>query len=240
MSIIPKALSNTSFYSRARANKNKIVQFYNTVIARIGSGFGVKPLSTRWGHDRGFPIGRYYLESFLKEYAHLIKGDCLEFRDDAYSSRFGGKAVSRVDVLHLDDSNPKATIVADLTKPNDIESNRFDCIVCTHVLHMIFNLDKAMSELYRILKPGGVLIVGVPHISMNDPHIDEIWRFTPAGLKNTLTLQFQESNIKIKAYGNALSAAFALRGLVTHEMTKRELEFHDERFAVEVCAVATK
>jgi predicted SAM-dependent methyltransferase len=35
-------------------------------------------------------------------------------------------------------------------------------IICTHVLHIIADLDTAIWELYRILKPGGVLLVAVP------------------------------------------------------------------------------
>lgn len=81
---------------------------------------GVRPLSEHWGWDRGLPVHRYYLEEFLKTFTADIRGRCLEFDIDLYASRFGGAGVSRVDVLHLDESNPRATIVADLTKPNDI------------------------------------------------------------------------------------------------------------------------
>jgi len=111
--------------------------------ARARLTVGLQPLSERWGWDRGFPIHRYYLEQFLHEYSSDIRGHCLEFQDDAYTTRFGGAAVSELDLLHIDDSNPKATIVADLTKPNKIPSNLFDCIVCSHVFHVILELDKA-------------------------------------------------------------------------------------------------
>lgn len=42
------------------------------------------------------------------------------------------------------------------------EDNTFDCIICSHVLEHIPDDQKAVQELYRILKKDGVLIVLVP------------------------------------------------------------------------------
>jgi len=208
--------------------------------ARIRLGVGVAPLSELWGVDRGVAICRYYLEQFLRERAADIRGHCLEFHDDGYTKVFGGSVVSRSDILHIDSSNPKATLVADLTKPNDLSSEVFDCIICTHVLHVIADLNKVVEELHRILKPGGVLLVGVPHVSMCDPQWHELWRFTAEGLETVLARVFGPEHVSVKAYGNSLTAAGQIRGLATHEFTRAELDFHDVRFAVEICARAVK
>lgn len=208
--------------------------------SRLRLTVGIHPLSELWGCDRGLAICRYYLEEFLHEFASDIRGHCLEFQDPAYTPRFGGSAVTGLDILHIDDSNPRATIVADLTKPNNIPSDHFDCIVCTHVLHIIFELDKVVSELHRILKPGGVLLVAVPHVSMCDPGYHELWRFTAEGLSSVLAEAFGGENVTVRAYGNSLTAAGQIRGLVVHEFTEAELHVHDSRFAVEVCARAVK
>jgi glycosyltransferase involved in cell wall biosynthesis/SAM-dependent methyltransferase len=208
--------------------------------ARARLTVGVTPLSYLWGSDRGLSIHRYYLEEFLKEFAHDIQGHCLEFQNPSYTFRIGGAAVEKLDILHIDATNPLATIVADLTKPNNLPSNRFDCIICTHVLHVIAELDRAVSELYRILKPGGVLLVAVPQISMCDPGFHELWRFTPEGLALVLAKAFGKDNVVVKAYGNSLTSAGEIRGLVTHEFNATILNYHDPRFAVEVCARACK
>ena len=201
---------------------------------------GLQPLSQLWGLDRGVPIHRYYLAHFLQESASAIRGYCLEFQEDSYTTRFGGRAVTKLDILHLDRSRPNATIVADLTKPNDIPSDHFDCIICTHVFHMVFELDKMVSELYRILKPGGTLLVSVPHISMCEPRFHEFWRFTPEGLEAVLGRAFEAENVTVCPYGNSLTAAGEIRGLVSHEFTESELNHHDPRFAIEVCVRAVK
>src|SRR5262249_47499330 len=87
---------------------------------------GVEPLSYAWGGDRGAAIFTVYLSDFLQEFAADIRGRCLEFYEDAYSTAYGKAAVTKVDVLHIDGSNPRATLVGDLTKPNDLPGNCFD------------------------------------------------------------------------------------------------------------------
>ena len=50
----------------------------------------------------------------------------------------------------------------DLKKTN-YKSNMFDIILCNHVSEHIPNVNKALSELKRILKPKGILILNVPN-----------------------------------------------------------------------------
>ncbi|MCW8995361.1 MAG: class I SAM-dependent methyltransferase, partial [Psychromonas sp.] len=57
--------------------------------------------------------------------------------------------------------SPLATYKADLTKL-DFNNNSFDAILCYHVLEHIEDDKKAISELYRILKPGGWAILQSP------------------------------------------------------------------------------
>jgi SAM-dependent methyltransferase len=216
------------------------ITLMEAIKARARLTFGTKPLSYLWGFDRGLPVHRHYLDQFLQEFACDIRGHCLEFQNPGYTLRFGGSAVEKLDILHIDDTNPLATIVADLTRPNEIPSNQFDCIVCTHVLHVIPEVDTAVAEMHRILKPGGVLLVTVPHVSMCDPGFHELWRFTPEGLCLVLAKAFGPGDVTVRAYGNSLTAAGEIRGLIAHEFSQATLDYHDPRFAVEVCARAFK
>jgi SAM-dependent methyltransferase len=165
-----------------------------------------------------------------------IRGECLEFEDDQYTSAYGRP--DSVDILHVDESNARATIVADLTQPNDLPSNRWDCIICTHVLHIVPDPFAVVRELNRILKPRGALIVAVPTITRIDPNWTEYWRFTPDGLALLLRSSFED--VSLEGYGNALLAAGMMRGLTVDEFLGSELQRHDPRFTIEVCALATK
>ncbi len=220
--------------------KNRIKKAYRILKTRWRVAFGKEPLSYGWGADRGYPVHRYYLECFLRDCKEDVKGHCLEFYNKDYTRKYGGQRVTRMDVMSKEPDNPEATIIADLCQPNLLESDTFDCIICTHVLHVIEDFKKAVQEMHRILKPGGVLLVAVPHISMCDPNFGELWRFTPYGLKRVMESAFQKEKVIIKGYGNSLAAACDLRGIVTHEMGVHELAFQDERFAVEVCGRAVK
>ncbi len=50
----------------------------------------------------------------------------------------------------------------DITDMSAYEKDKFDVILCSHVLEHVEDDIKAMGELYRVLKPGGFAIVMVP------------------------------------------------------------------------------
>jgi ubiquinone/menaquinone biosynthesis C-methylase UbiE len=197
-------------------------------------------MSYLWGFDRGLPIHRHYVEQFLRESAFDIRGHCLEFQDNFYMSRFGMSRVNKRDVIHKESGNPNATIVADITKPNNIAGDQFDCVICTYVLNLISDVDAALAELYRVLKPGGVLLIAVPQANMAAPYWHELWRWTAEGFHLQLAKFFDEQNVTVRAYGNSLTAAGDIRGLVADEFTKAQLAYHDPRFGIVVCARAVK
>lgn len=58
----------------------------------------------------------------------------------------------------------------------DFPDNSFDLITCFGVLHHIPNVTFVLSELYRVLKSDGILLLREPIISMGD------WRTQRAGL----------------------------------------------------------
>ena len=58
-------------------------------------------------------------------------------------------------------NSPLAEVKADICNL-PFENNFFDLILCNHVLEHIPDHEKAISELYRVLKKGGTLIVQVP------------------------------------------------------------------------------
>jgi len=43
-----------------------------------------------------------------------------------------------------------------------LDSNAYDVVVCEQVLEHLCNCEQALAELVRVLRPGGLLIVGVP------------------------------------------------------------------------------
>jgi len=201
---------------------------------------GTRPVSRTFGYERGVPIHRYYVDKFFETHAHRIRGHCMEFQDSGYVRRFGGGRPSRIDILDLTADNPNATLVADLTKPNDIPSDTFDCIVCVHVLHLVYDADGLTREMHRLLAPGGALLIAVPGTSMIDPNWTEFRRWTALGIETLLGQFFRPSDIQVESYGNSLAAAAEMRGLASDEIAPWELNARDELFPVEVGGLAVK
>jgi SAM-dependent methyltransferase len=203
------------------------------------------PVSERWGFDRGQPIDRFYIERFLERNSADVRGDVLEFMSDTYTVRFGAGRVSRSDVLEVVEGNPRATIVADLTRPDDLAPELFDCIICTQVLQMIFEVRSAVRQLHRLLRPGGVLLVTGSGISKVGRHLGvdpwgEYWHFTTQSLTALLRESFVHDNVAVDGYGNVLAASAFLYGVAAHELPDGALAREDPDFAVIVAARAVK
>ncbi len=79
--------------------------------------------------------------------------------EQAFYKRF--RKQTNLDYTTTDLKSPLADIKADICKL-PFEDNSFDFILCNHVLEHIPDDTKAMQELYRILKPGGMGIFQIP------------------------------------------------------------------------------
>ena len=66
-----------------------------------------------------------------------------------------------LDYTTTDLFSPLADVKADICNL-PFEDNQYDVILCNHVLEHIPNDTKAMQELYRVLKPGGMAILQIP------------------------------------------------------------------------------
>jgi len=63
-----------------------------------------------------------------------------------------------------------------------VESNFFDAILCIAVLEHVENPEEVVPELYRVLKPGGHLILEVPFLQPEHKVPTDFQRYTRDGL----------------------------------------------------------
>ncbi len=67
-----------------------------------------------------------------------------------------------IDFVGIDlEGRPHAPLRVDI-QSIPFESNSFDAIICIHVLEHVENDRIAISELHRVLKPGGWALISVP------------------------------------------------------------------------------
>jgi predicted SAM-dependent methyltransferase len=98
-----------------------------------------------------------------------LKNETLFFSDEikllhfapeqAFYKRF--KKQTNLQYTTTDLESPLADVKADICQL-PFADNQYDVILCNHVLEHIPNDTKAMQELYRVLKPGGMAILQIP------------------------------------------------------------------------------
>lgn len=102
------------------------------------------------------------VHSGVTQLARQIQGYCVETLD--ISSEF------------------EPTYVGDLCKRNEhIPSAIYDAIFCTEVLEHVNQPFKAIAEIYRLLKPGGLLVASSPFNFRIHGPLPDNWRFSEHG-----------------------------------------------------------
>lgn len=79
--------------------------------------------------------------------------------EQAFYKRF--RNLKNIQYTTTDLNSPLADIKADICNL-PFESDTYDIILCNHVLEHIPDDTKAMQELFRVLKPGGMAILQIP------------------------------------------------------------------------------
>ena len=198
---------------------------------------------TTWGSSRGGPIDRIYIGQFIEQHAADIRGRALEIAGDEYISRFGTD-VQQTDILDVLESNPRATIVADLADAQVIPDDTFDCVIVTQVLLLVEDIRAALATCHRILVPGGVLLATTPGITRIAPIESKVfgqwWHLTSTSAKSLAEEAFGSGNVEVQTYGNVLAAAGFLYGLGAWDVSPEELAVHDPAFEMIIGIRAVK
>lgn len=148
------------------------------------------PLHPSQMDQRHLQIIRKSVADFM---AHAAKNYAVEgarLLDIAPQNHAGARAAFPAFVLieTLDiDPNSGCDYIADITRTNsEVESERFDFVVCTEVLEHTLNPFGAMAEIYRLLRPGGLLFLTTPFNFRIHGPLPDCWRFTEHGLRELM------------------------------------------------------
>ncbi len=105
------------------------------------------------------------------------------------------RSCPNIDYVTADLKSPFVMVKMDVTNIEN-KDNWFDVIVCNHVLEHIPDDHKAMSELYRVLKPGGWAILQVPVSLSLDRTLEDSTAVTPEEREKIFG---QEDHVRIYA-----------------------------------------
>lgn len=86
-------------------------------------------------------------------------------------------------------------------------SDYFDTVIASEVLGHLYSPEKAINEIYRVLKPGGICILSTRFIYPYHPYPEDHYRFT----WDSLSYLFKKFNkVEIYHHGNSIQAVWEL------------------------------
>jgi SAM-dependent methyltransferase len=162
-----------------------------------------------------YSVRRRHLDRDLRAESIRFRGAVLEIG----CGRLGRRGVFRPPTegvlrwLYVDRDLARAPHVCGDATRLPIRSSVFDTVVCLEVLEYVWRPDAALTEMRRLLKPGGTLVLSTPFLHRIDASND-YWRFTEPALRRLLEAAGFEV-IQWAAQGNALAVASSvLRNIV--------------------------
>lgn len=134
------------------------------------------------------PLFYWQYQAAVPALRHYIRGKVIDLGCGVMP--FRSVIQGQIESYHGLDIFPKSdkiTLVGDVQQLGMIPANIYDSAICLEVLEHVPNPWQAAGEICRILKPGGVLVLSVPHLSrLHDlPH--DYYRYTHKGLHHLLT-----------------------------------------------------
>jgi hypothetical protein len=198
-------------------------------LPRWGNLRRTRPFSSSFGFERGTPIDRHYLHEFLSAHRDLITGDVLEVQTNDYTKRFG-RGLTRSDTFDIvADVHP--TYTCDISHAEHvIPTAAYDCLLLPNALPHFRELDLALANVARIVRPGGAILASAAGLLPLTGDVPDYWRFSPDGWREKLAAAWPGAVLEVAGHGNCLSAVGAQLGLALEELTAAELDVHDPRF----------
>jgi SAM-dependent methyltransferase len=233
--------------SRAKAIVKRILTRHLTSRVEFEASVAVTPVSEVFGLDRGTPLDRVFISRFLEAHRNVIRGDCLEVEEPAYTRKFGqpGHVAHALKFSASPDGAGDREVVADLSKPETVPQDGFDTFICTQTLNFIFDLDPVVESIHKLLKPGGyalITVAGISQISRYDyERWGDFWRFTDLTLRKLLTHRFAEADCRLATFGNVATSCLFLQGVSAEDIPDLKiLDTTDPNYQMVVCAIVRK
>ena len=88
--------------------------------------------------------------------------------------------------VDVEDRGGSIDLAADLQDLNELPDASFDTVLCTQVLEHLPRPWDAVAEISRVLRPNGVAMISVPHLSVIHEAPHDYFRYTRFGLESLL------------------------------------------------------
>lgn len=200
-------------------------------------------ISNKFGVERGNPIDRVFINRFLGNNRKYIHDIVYEIGDNEYTLKYGKNCASKIFTADENDDRNNI-IVGDLQSGLGCDEKVCDCFILTQTLPFIFDINSAVKNIMKMLKPNGVALVTVSGISMISMYDYErwghYWGFTEQSIKKLFIEIGKASNVDVISYGNPKLASGFIYGLSEEDYKKEDFDYNDTVTPVTICAVIKK
>jgi SAM-dependent methyltransferase len=128
-----------------------------------------------------FQPDRFLLRKQVKAFSHYISGKVLDIGAGGFD-RYE-ELLSVKEKVNMDVSAGKNVDVVGSAENIPFPDNSFDSAICTQVFEHLKNPDKAASEIYRVLRKGGFVLITVPQTNELHEEPNDYFRYTKYGIK---------------------------------------------------------
>jgi SAM-dependent methyltransferase len=128
------------------------------------------------------------------------------------------RSVILADIYELDKTTnrPELYVQADATLPLPFHNEQFDCVIATELIEHLPRPHSFLTEVYRILKPGGCLLLSAPFSYPIHEAPRDYFRYTHYGLKFLIeSSRFELSEISTIGSLNAVLWDILSKGMNT-------------------------
>ena len=171
-------------------------------------------------------IHYYFLISDLKEaIAQYARGSFLDMGcgNKPYASLYNPLTSKQIGCDIIQSDRNRVDVICPVTDLR-FTNAEFDTVLCTQVLEHVFEHDKMMNEIFRVLKPAGRVILTVPFAWELHEEPYDFFRYT----KHALQQLFENAGFKIdyiKPNGGKWAAIYQLRNNMMYDSFKKNKTF---------------
>jgi SAM-dependent methyltransferase len=129
----------------------------------------------------------------LRVWASTVTGDVLSIGSSTDQDGAGGRYREYFTAARsytTSDVRPGADLVLDVRAMPSIADERYDAVLMGGVLEHVDDIWAALSECHRVVRDGGLLLLGVPFSQPMHRTPQDFWRFTEYGVRYLLQRMF--------------------------------------------------
>lgn len=145
---------------------------------------------------------REFLNAFIAPHAAKCTGKVLDV-GGGNGSRYRKFFTSASKFTSLDpDASCRPDIIAN-AENIPLDDNSVDAVICSEVLMYIFDIEKAINEIARVLRPEGTIILTTSFMPTPAIHDHYMWQPGYTGLQRLLQNNFEKISIEPRGHYHA-------------------------------------